>query len=185
MNRSHTQTVPFLVGRPTFRDCAQSTRGEAMMSTQPDSNDTLLQRIAGKRSEIAAYLSTTQPRNRRLANTAVICSAIAAALTTGPAVGGKPLTAWLTGTLGLTSPVWQLLCLAATVCSVAAAIATNMSKSHETVSKILRAQTCDAKLEGLETLIDMDQIDLQKASSLYTQYLPEISFIGCDPAVVG
>lgn len=113
----------------------------------------------------------------RLVNTAIVSSALAAALTVGPAFGGQTLTAWLTGTLGFTAPVWQLLCLGATICSVSAAIATNMSKSHEIASRILRAQTCDVKLEGLETLLEMDQIDMAKASSLYTQYLPEISFI--------
>lgn len=61
--------------------------------------------------------------------------------------------------------------------SVSAAIATNMSKSHDIASKILRAQTCDAKLEGLETLVEIEQIDIAKASSLYTEYLPEVSFI--------
>ncbi|TQV86420.1 hypothetical protein [Aliikangiella coralliicola] len=147
------------------------------MPEQADSTGALLKRINDKRSEIEQYLSRTRPRNRRLVNTAIICSAVAAALTAGPAFGGKTFTAWLTGTLGLTSPVWQLMCIGAAVCSLGATITTNMSKSDETASKILRAQTCDAKLEGLETLIEMEQIDAAKASSLYTQYLPEVSFI--------
>ena len=69
------------------------------------------------------------------------------------------------------------MCLGAAICSVSATITTNMSKSDETASKILKAQTCDAKLEGLETLIELEQIDAAKASALYTQYLPEVSFI--------
>ena len=147
------------------------------MSAQPDSRDTLLKRINEKRTEIRGFLARTQPRNVRLVNTAIISSAIAAALTAGPAFGGQTLTGWLTETLGFTSPAWQLLCLGATLCSISAAIATNMSKSHEITAKILQAQTCDAKLEGLATLMEMDQIDIAKASALYAQYLPEIAFI--------
>ena len=148
------------------------------MTETTDSKDALLKRIGDKRAEIAAYLAKSQPRNRRLVNTAIVCSAVAAAMTAGPAFGGKTLTAWLTETLRLESPVWQLLCLVATLCSIAAAIATNMSKSHDIASKILRAQTGDARLEGLETLLELDQIDVAKASSLYVEkYLPEIVFV--------
>jgi hypothetical protein len=138
------------------------------MSTDADTKKTLLQNIGAKRSEIRSFLSKTEPRNVRLVNMAIICSAIAAALTAGPAFGGKTLTAWLE-TLGLRSPVWQLLCLGATACSVAAVVVTNMSKSHEITSKLFRAQTTDAKLEGLEALVQMDQIEIDKASSLYVQ----------------
>lgn len=146
------------------------------MSQNPKAKD-LLKCIGDKRSEIAAFLAKTRPRNRRLVNVSIVCSALAGAMTAGPALGGKSLTAWLTEVLGLSSPIWQLLCLGATACSVSAAIATNMSKSHDIASKILRAQTCNAKLEGLETLVKIEQIDIAEASSLYTKYLPEVSFI--------
>lgn len=138
----------------------------------------LLKRIATKREQISAFLSKSQPRSRKLVNTAIICGALAAALTAGPAFGGSTMTAWLTETLGLKSPVWQLLCLGSTICSVTAAIATNMSKSHAIASKILSAQACNAKLEGLELLIEMNQVDAEKSAALYTQYLTEISFVG-------
>ena len=147
------------------------------MSESSDPKSALLRRISEKRSEIDAFLSKAQPRNKRLVNISIICSAVAAAMTAGPAFGGQGLTAWLSDSLGLTSPVWQLLCLGATACSVAATIATNMAKSHEVASRVLRAQTSDAKLEGLETLVEMDQIELGKASTLYAEYLPEIPFI--------
>ena len=147
------------------------------MSAEENTKERLLQKVAGKRSEIRSFLSKTEPRNTRLVNIAIVCSAIAASLTAGPAFGGKTVTAWLTETLGLTSPVWQLLCLGATGCSVAAVIATNMSKSHEIATRLLRAQATDAKLEGLETLIEMDQIGIEKASSLYIQYLDDIPFL--------
>jgi hypothetical protein len=40
-----------------------------------------------------------------------------------------------------------------------------------------KAQTSDAKLEGLETLIELGQIDLPKAAIQYTQYISEIPFV--------
>lgn len=145
----------------------------------PDDNqkEKLLKKIKIKRSEIHRFLKSAEPRNKRLINIAIVCGAIAAALTAGPAFGGKTLTGWLTNTLELTSPVWQLLCLAATVCSVSAVIVTNISKSHGIATNILRAQTCNAKLEGLETLLEMEQVELNKATTLYTDYLNEISFL--------
>lgn len=139
--------------------------------------ETLLQKVADKRSEIEAFLSKTEPRNVRLVNTAIVASAIAAAFTAGPAFGGETLTAWLTKTLGLTSPVWQLLCLVATACSVVAAIATNLSKSYAIAAKLASARQTDAKLEGLETLIETDQISMKQASSLYAQYLEDVAFL--------
>jgi len=147
------------------------------MSTDAESKQTLLEKIRTKRSEIRAFLAKNEPRAARLVNTAIVCSALAAAFTAGPAFGGDTLTGWLTKTLGLASPAWQLLCLGATGCSVAAAIATNLSKSHDISSKILRAQTADAKLEGLETLVEAGQIPLEKGFTHYAQTLTETPFL--------
>ena len=83
----------------------------------------------------------------------------------------------LTGTLGLQSPAWRLLCLGATISSVVAAITTNLSKSLEIGSKILQAQTCDAKLEGLVTLIELEHIELREATSQYAQHLTAVPFL--------
>lgn len=137
----------------------------------------LLSRIHQKRSEIRVFLETNEARNRRLVNTAIFASAIAAAFTAGPAFGGSTMTAWLTETFGLASPAWQLLCLGATVCSVAAAITTNLSKSHDLGARIAQAQACDAKLEGLETLIELNQVDIEEATAQYAASLSAIAFL--------
>ena len=71
--------------------------------------------------------------------------ALSAAFTAGPAFGGASLTAWLTETFSLHAPAWQLICLGACACSVTAVIATNLSKSEETGSKIAAGRACDAK----------------------------------------
>ena len=148
------------------------------MSAEESPKESLLRKITGKRLEIRSFISKTEPRNTRLINIATICSAIATSLTAAPAFGGKPLSAWLTKTLGLEQlPVWQLLCFGAMGCSFAAMVAGNMLKSHEITSKLLRAQATNAKLEGLETLIELDQTDIENASSLYSQYLNDVSFL--------
>lgn len=145
--------------------------------TTLEPTSTLLTRIASKRGELAAYLKTMEPRNARLTNTAIICGAISATLTAAPALGGKSFTAWLTETFELTLPVWQLLCFGAMLCSIAATIATNMSQSHETTARVMRAQACNAKLEGLETLLQLGTIDADSASRQFVNAINDVAFI--------
>ena len=64
-------------------------------------NDELLSRIRRKRADMDAFLSSAQPRKRRLINTTIVGGTLAAAFTAGPAVGGQSFTAFLTTTLGL------------------------------------------------------------------------------------
>jgi len=147
------------------------------MATPQDSTEILLEKIQDKRYEIDTFLATKEPRNRRLTNIAIICGAIASVLTAGPALGGNTFTALISNALGLSSPAWQLLCLAATIFSVTATIAINMSKSSDIRSKIDSARGCEAKLEGLQTLLELKQIEIAQAASLYSNYLTEIPHV--------
>jgi hypothetical protein len=52
-----------------------------------------------------------------------------------------------------------------------------MYKSNDIASRLAKAQGCDAKLEGLETLLELDQIGVKEAATQYTQYVAEIPFI--------
>lgn len=148
-----------------------------MTEQDVSSRAALAARIAKKRSAIANYLGRARPRHSRWVNTSIICSAVAAALTAGPAVGGQSMTAWLTETLGLTAPAWQLLCLSATVCSVAAAISTNLAKSHDIAANIGRAHTADAKLEGLEVRLELGHIEPEQASANYAAAITDLRFL--------
>jgi hypothetical protein len=58
-----------------------------------------------------------------------------------------------------------------------ATISANIYKSRDIATRLSKAQTSDAKLEGLETLIELGQIDLPKAAIQYTQYISEIPFV--------
>ncbi len=147
------------------------------MTTSANTRETLIAKIREKRSEIKKFLELTQPRYKRLINIGIIGSAVAAAAAAGPAMGGKDFSDWLTEALGLDFPVWQLLCILAALCSVAAAIAAGMSKSGETQGQITKAQLADARLEGLQTLLELEQIEVEKASSIFVQHLDDVSFL--------
>jgi hypothetical protein len=90
----------------------------------------LLGLIKQKRPEVESYLRSAASRRRLLINTTIVAGTLAAALTAAPALGGKSFANWLTSLFGLSSPAWQLLRGAASMCSIAAAVATQLLKSH-------------------------------------------------------
>jgi hypothetical protein len=135
--------------------------------------DYLLAQIDGKRHQVDEFLASAAPRKRRLVNVAIVAGTLAAALTTGPALGGQPFTAWLTKSIGLTSPAWQLLCGAAALCSVSATVATQLLKSQNVEEQVSRAQSCRAKLDVLEIGIKTGQIDAPRATSEYMRCVEE------------
>jgi MFS family permease len=137
----------------------------------------LLAQIRRKRAEVEASVTTTLPRKRRLLNISIIGGALAAVLTTGPAVGGQAFATWLKGAFALTSPAWQLLCAAAAVCSVAATVATQLLKSNNLEERVYRGQSCRAKLEALEVGLSTGQLDIPHATTEYMKCLEEAAFL--------
>jgi hypothetical protein len=146
------------------------------MRTEQETFDNLLRKVRDKRRRIATFVSRLEPHGVRLVNLGIICGAIATALTAGPAIGGSRLTDAL-GAAGPNSPSWRILCGAAMVFSLVATIATNLYKSHDMASRLAKAQTCDAKLEGLETLVELGQMSIKEAAARYEDCIPEVSFI--------
>jgi hypothetical protein len=144
--------------------------------TMNDAN-ALLEKIKSKRLEVADYLKKSEPRQSRLITTSIVAGALAAALTAGPGVGGSGFIEAAKGVVSFGIPVWQVLCLLATLLSMAAVITNGLLKARDPTFKIAQVRGCDAKLEGLETMLELNQIDLQQAASLYTQYLTEISHV--------
>jgi hypothetical protein len=146
-----------------------------MTSAAP--NDELLSRIRRKRADMDAFLSAAQPRKRRLINTTIVGGTLAAALTAGPAVGGQSFTAFLTTTLGLTSPSWRVLCAAASVSSIAATVATQLLKSRNVEEHVARAQGCRAKLEVLDLGLTIGQLDPAQATAEYLKCVEDSAFL--------
>jgi hypothetical protein len=82
--------------------------------------------------------------------------------------------------VGASSPnsiSWRILFSLAALLSLVSVIAANLYKSHDMASNLNKARACDAKLEGLETLLELNRITLDEAATQYTQFLPDISFI--------
>jgi len=106
-----------------------------------------------------------------------VAGTLAAALTAAPAAGGASFTAWLTRTLELSSPAWQLLCGVATVCSITATVATQLLKSQNVEEQVAKAQSCRAKLEVLEIGLSTGEIDASRATNEYIRCVEEASFL--------
>ncbi len=147
------------------------------MTQNTHDTDVLLTKIRTKRREIKSYLSNSEPRYTRFTNASIVCSALAAALTAGPGVGGDGFVSSVGNLVPFGIPVWQILCLAATILSVTAVVVTGMLKSHDLTSRIASARSCDAKLEGLETMLELAQLEVEHATPLYTQCLTEIPHV--------
>jgi hypothetical protein len=149
----------------------------ATTTTGPDAVGALRERINARRDEVQAYILSEGPRKTRLLNTTIVGGSLAAVLNAGPAVGGQPFTAWLTGTFGLTSPAWQLLCGAAAACSVTATIATQLLKSRNVEERIARAESCRAKLEILDVGLSTGHMDLAQATTEFIRCVEETAFL--------
>ncbi|WP_427015428.1 hypothetical protein ACQCSX_11350 [Pseudarthrobacter sp. P1] len=149
------------------------------MGDEADVRQQLSARVAARRANLSAFLKRARPRRNRLANLSVAGSAVAAVMTAGPALGGKSFTATVQGSLGIedSSTVWRVLCLVALLVSVAAAVATNLSKSRDLDGRVTAAETCNAELEGLETMLEFGQLPLQDAVKLYQQYVAKVPFV--------
>ncbi len=141
------------------------------------SDDTLIGQIREKRARLERFLARSLPRKRRLLNITIVGGALAAALTAGPAVGGQSFTQWLTKTLELASPAWQLLCAAAAGCSIAATVATQVLKSQNVDEHVARAQSCRAKLEVLEIGLTTGMVDAKQAAAEYLRCVEETAFL--------
>ena len=137
----------------------------------------LLAQIRRKRAEVDAVIVRTVPRKRRLLNVSIIGGALAAMLTTGPAVGGQSFVAWVKSAFGLTAPGWQVLCGAAALCSLVATVATQLLKSNNLEERVFRGQSCRTKLEALDIGLSTGQIDVPHATTAYMQCLEEAAYL--------
>lgn len=139
----------------------------------------LLLRIEARRAGVHAFLQENRPRNRRRANITIVLSALAAAFTAGPALGGESFAVSVQKGFGLgdDSVVWRVLCLLALVVSVGAAVMTNIGKSQDADARLSTAEAANAELEGLATLLQFGQLSVEDAVQLYQQYAVKIPFV--------
>lgn len=153
------------------------------MSEDPQVRQELSAHIQQRRSSIMGFLRTARPRRNRLTNMSVFGSALAAVLTVGPAMGGTRFTAAIQGIFSLRDDaiVWRVLCLAAVVLSLAAALATNLANSHAVAAQVSAAEACSAELDGLESALAFGHLPTDDAVALYRQYVTKVAFIDDAP----
>jgi hypothetical protein len=145
--------------------------------TRSDAEDELISRVRATRAEVNRYLRTSGARRRRLLTLSIVAGAIATALTAAPALGGKTLADWITATFGLTSPSWQLLCALAALCSLTAAVATQLNNSKNYEEHIARAQQVRATLAMLEVGIASGHLGDRDATDQYLKCIENTTFI--------
>lgn len=137
----------------------------------------LERRVRTKREDVDRYLAAARRHRSRLVQVTIVAGSIAAGLTAGPALGGKPLADRITDAFGLDTPAWQILCLAAMLCSLAATIATQLHKSNNYEEHIVRAQDVRAALEALDFGIISGHLSRHEAMSRYLKCVESASFI--------
>ena len=154
------------------------------MNESDKSRQELLQHIGVERANIDTFVRRVQPRSARLANTSIISSAIATVLTAGPALGGVSFATAVQHAFSLSSSsaVWRVLCFVAMLVSLVATISVQLGKSQDTAAQLRAAEACDTELEGLQTLLELQQIPVPRAAELYIKYIAKIPFVRVEPA---
>jgi MFS family permease len=151
-----------------------------MSSEQHDESeqrrDAFLAIVHAKRRAVTAAAERLRRRDGRLTWVSVIASAIATLLTAAPALGGAELTRAL-GSAGPDAPSWRILCGLAALCSLVAAVATNLHRQQEVASRLARAQAGAARLEALEVLVGLAHSPVDQASTEYQKILADLPFV--------
>jgi hypothetical protein len=166
-------------GVPVAREIATIPGPTPAASENPgdDEGNGLVLRVRAKQAEVERYLQAVGARHRRLVTVTILAAAISTLLTASPALGGQPLAGWLTETFGLASPAWRILCAAAAVCSLTAAVATQLQTSKNYEEQIARAQQIKATLEMLEVAITLSHLNQNEATSQYLRIIENTSFM--------
>jgi hypothetical protein len=142
-----------------------------------DSGNVLISSVRTKLADVERYLRAVNARRRRLVTVTIVAAAIATLLTAPAALGGKALADWLTETFELSSPSWRILCAVAAVCSLIAALATQLHASKNYEEHIRRAQEVRVTLEMLEVAITLNHLNEHEATSQYLEIIESTSFI--------
>ena len=121
---------PTTVRSPTRLPHSSGLAPVAADDAGDDAGNELISHVQAKRAEVEQFLRAVRARRHRLVTVTIVAAAIATLLTSLAAAGGRRLVRQLNDTLEL-SPAsafqsWQILCLLAAVCSMVAAVATQL-----------------------------------------------------------
>ncbi|MCV2489408.1 hypothetical protein OF117_08510 [Geodermatophilus sp. YIM 151500] len=149
------------------------------MTDDSDQRREFLARVQRRHADVQVWLRTTRPKAQRRVAVTMVLSSMSAAFTAGPALGGNTFADAVANALGLAenSIVWRLLCLAALVVSVGAAVLVNLERSQNTGARVGAAESAAAELDGLATLVQVGHLPIEEAAKLYQQYTVKIPFV--------
>lgn len=149
------------------------------MSTHLDGNTTLLEEIDTQQKCVDAYLDGAKPRFSRLTTVNIVASAVAAALTAGPAMGGPSFTETLQRILSLSeqATVWRVLCLGATLLSIAAAVSLSLLKADNLPGHVAVAEAARTHLRALQIRLKGDE-DVPRARGELADIVTSVPFVG-------
>jgi hypothetical protein len=122
--------------------------------------------IQRTRDQVATYLRQARTRQRRLLNVAIVAGALATALAGAPAVLSD-----------VPPPIWRTLCILAAVCSLVAAVVTQLQKSNSVGENVSRAETIRARLEVLNIGLISGNVSQEQAATEYAACVEQSSFI--------
>ena len=172
-------TLQYALEGSSVHSPARLSFGGRMKSEYDHDELRLLSKIEDHIGRMDAFLRRTRPRQTRLTVVTIVSAALAAALTAGPALGGKQFTGWAKDVSHVedVSYVWRLLCLLAMLVSITAAICANLNQASKTELRIVSAEGCRTELACLQTLIEFHQIPVSEGLKLYQQHLSRVPFL--------
>jgi hypothetical protein len=129
--------------------------------------------ISKTRDKVTTYLTHARARQRRLLNIAIVASAVATGLAAPLAIGGKDVSDPLSAARGF--PIWQLVCALVAVCSLLAAVATQLLKSQN--QRVARAESVQARLGVLDMGRTTGSLTPAQVSTEYAAYVELSSLI--------
>ncbi|CCH87913.1 membrane protein of unknown function [Modestobacter italicus] len=145
----------------------------------PDPRAGLLDTIRARRVGIEAYVRRKAPVSRRLSTVSILSSAVIVALMAGPALGGPTFAERVQDGLSLdaSQPVWQVLCSAALVVSMTAAVSAHLEKTSDLRARVGAAEAAGVMLAGLQARLEYGGLPVQEAAQEYRDVLAGIPFV--------
>ncbi|GAB3307780.1 hypothetical protein GCM10027451_16120 [Geodermatophilus aquaeductus] len=145
----------------------------------PDPRAGLLDTIRARRVGIETYVRRKAPVSRRLSTVSIVSSAVIAALTAGPALGGPSFAERVQQGLSLDASrtVWQGLCFAALVVSMTAAVSAHLEKTSDLRARVGAAEAAGVMLAGLQARLEYGGLAIQEAAQEYRDILAGIPFV--------
>jgi len=144
---------------------------------QATNRESLLKRVRELRHLLNAYLKKARRQSALLSEGSIVCGGLSTLLTAAPAIGGPAFNTEMMQALGTRSG-WRWACGLAAVLSFAATTAMTIYKSRDLANRTTQAQSCEAKLEELETSLEFGRVELDEALALYRRHRSEVPFLG-------